>query len=166
MLYWPLASSVVLLNGFRHVLSIPAEWRANWIFQITESQGRAEWMSALERFVFPVAAHVLGWPMALRMTVLQRPLAGVVAKYVALLGAVVPILSVVIVAAIQVSFLFPIFLAIFGGLWIFLRIRRREGWGEAKLIYEDLPAVVANLGIKEITYAGTAAQLRRTLSAR
>jgi len=85
--------------------------------------------------LFPIAAHVLGWPMALRMTVLQllislsifealfyswqklpftcsyvpaeRPLVGVVAKYVALLGAVVPILSVVIVAAIQVSFLFP-----------------------------------------------------------
>jgi hypothetical protein len=202
VLYWPLASSVVLLNGFRHVLSVPAEWRANWIFQITESQGRAEWMSAVERFVmayaiapiylvlFPVAARVLGWPMALRMTVLQllislsifealfyswqklpftcsyvpaeRPLVGVVAKYVALLGAVVPILSVVIVVVIQVSFLFPILLAIFGGLWIFLRIRRREGWGEAKLIYEDLPAVVADLGIKEITYAGTAAQLRRT----
>jgi len=206
VLYWPLASSVVLLNGFRQVLSIPVEWPANWIFQITESQGRAEWMSAVERFVmayaiapiylvlFPIAAHVLGWPMALRMTVLQllislsifealfyswqklpftcsyvpaeRPLVGVVAKYVALLGAVVPILSVVIVAAIQVSFLFPILLAIFGGLWIFLRIRRREGWGEAKLMYEDLPAVVADLGIKEITYAGTAAQLRRRPSAR
>jgi hypothetical protein len=191
VLYWPLASSVVLLNGFRHILSIPAEWRANWIFQITESQGRAEWMSAVERFVmayaiapiylilFPIAAHVLGWPMAFRMTVLQllvslsifealfyswqklpftcsyvpaeRPLVGVVAKYVALLGAVVPVLAVVIVVAIEVSFLFPVFLVIFGGLWIFLRIRRREGWGEAKLMYEDLPAVVADLGIKEIT---------------
>ena len=202
VLYWPLASSVVLLNGFRHVLSIPAEWRANWIFQITESQGRAEWMSAVERFVmayavapiylilFPIAAHVLGWPMALRMTVLQllvslsifealfyswqklpftcsyvpaeRPLVGVVAKYVALLGAGVPVLAVVIVVAIQVSFLFPVFLAIFGGLWIFLRIRRREGWGEAKLMYEDAPAVVTDLGIKDVTYAGTAAQLRPT----
>ena len=88
------------------------------------------------------------------------------AKYIALLGAVVPVLAVVIVVATQVSFLFPIFLAIFGSLWIFLRIRRREGWGEAKLLFEDLPAVVADLGIKEITYAGTAAQLRRTLSAR
>jgi len=191
VLYWPLASSVVLLNGFRHVLSIPAEWRANWIFQITESQGRAEWMSAVERFVmayavapiylilFPIAAHVLGWPMALRMTILQllvslsifealfyswqklpftcsyvpaeRPLVGVVAKYVALLGAVVPVLAVAIVVAIQVSFLFPVFLAIFGGLWIFLRIRRREGWGEAKLMYEDAPAVVTDLGIKDVT---------------
>jgi hypothetical protein len=148
-------------------------------------------MSAVERFVmayavapiylilFPIAAHVLGWPMALRMTILQllvslsifealfyswqklpftcsyvpaeRPLVGVVAKYVALLGVMAPILAIVIVVTIQVLFLFPVFLAIFGGLWIFLRIRRREGWGEAKLMYEDLPTVVADLGIKEIT---------------
>ena len=206
VLYWPMASSVVLLNGFRHILSIPAEWPANWIFQITESLGRAEWMSAVERFVlayaiapiylilFPIALRILGWPMALRMTVLQllvslsifealfcnwqklpftcsyvpgeRPLAGTVAKYIVLLGAVMPVLAVVIVVAIQVLFLFPFFLAIFGGLWIFLRIRRREGWGEAGLMYEDAPAVVADLGIKDVTYAGTAAQLRRSLSAR
>jgi hypothetical protein len=43
--------------------------RANWIFQITESEGLAEWMSAVERFVvayavapiypilFPVCGH-------------------------------------------------------------------------------------------------------------
>ena len=45
----------MILNGFRHVLSIPSELRANWIFQITESQGRAEWMSAVERFVMAYA---------------------------------------------------------------------------------------------------------------
>ena len=67
-----LACSVVILSGFRHVLSIPPELRANWIFQITESQGRAEWMSAVERFVmayavapiylilFPVAGYASG----------------------------------------------------------------------------------------------------------
>ena len=53
--FWPLACSVVILPGFRHVLSIPVELRANWIFQITESQGRAEWMSAVERFVMAYA---------------------------------------------------------------------------------------------------------------
>ena len=97
----------------------------------------------------------------------ERPLVGVVAKYVALLGVMAPILAIVIVVAIQVLFLFPFFLAIFGGLWIFLRIRRREGWGEAKLMYEDLPAVVADLGIREITYAGCSAPsaFRPTMSA-
>ena len=53
--FWPLACTVVILPGFRHVLSIPVELRANWIFQITESQGRAEWMSAVERFVMAYA---------------------------------------------------------------------------------------------------------------
>ena len=202
VLFWPLACSVVVLNGFRHVLSVPAELRANWIFQITESQGRAEWMSAVERFViayavapiylvlFPVAGYVLGWPLAIRMTALQllvslstfevlfyswqklpftcsyipgeRPLVGIVAKYMAMLCAVVPILSVMIAVGSQVLFLFPIYLAMFGGLWIWLRRRRREGWGEAKLIYEDVPAVVTDLGIREVTSAGTAAQIRGT----
>ena len=202
VLFWPLACSVVLLNGFRHVLSVPAELNANWIFQITESQGRAEWMSAVERFIlayavapiylvlFPVAGLVLGWPLAVRMTALQlslslamfevlfyswqklpftcsytpgeQPLAGIVAKYLAMLCAVVPVLSVAVAVGSQVLFLFPVYLALFAGLWIWLRIRRREGWGEAKLIYEDLPAVVTNLGIKEVATAGAAARLGKT----
>ena len=204
VLFWPLACSVVVLNGFRHVLSIPAELPANWIFQITEAHGRAEWMSAVERFVmayavapiylvlFPVAGYVLGWPMAVRMTVLQllitlsifetlfyswqklpftcshipgeRPLVGVVGKYVALLCALVPIVSLMIAIASQIWFLYPVYLASFGGIWIGLRRRRSEGWGEAKLIYEDAPAVVTDLGLKELTYAGTEAQLRRTVA--
>jgi len=204
VLFWPLACSVVLLNGFRHVLSVPAELHANWIFQISESQGRAEWMSAVERFIlayavapiylvlFPVAGVVLGWPLAVRMTALQllvslaifevlfyswqklpftcayvpgeRPLAGIVAKYLAMLGAVVPILSVVIAVGSQVLFLFPIYLALFGGLWTWLRRRRREGWGEAKLIYEETAAVVMELGIREVTGAGMTAEIRGTAS--
>jgi hypothetical protein len=202
VVFWPLACSVVILPGFRHLLSIPAELRANWIFQITESQGRAEWMSAVERFVMayavapiylillPVSAYVWGWPIALRMTTLQvlislsmfevlfhswqklpftcsyipgqRPLVGIVGGYIGMLCAVVPILSVMIAAAGRAWFLFPFYLPLFGGLYIWLRRLRREGWGEAKLIYEDLPAVVTDLGIKELTYAGTEAQLRRT----
>jgi hypothetical protein len=201
VLFWPLACSVVILNGFRHVLSIPVELRANWIFQLTESQGRAEWMSAVERFVmayavapiylilFPVAAYVMGWPIAIRMTILQLlvtlsifevlfhswqklpftcsyvpgklPLVGVVGKYLAMLCAVVPILTVVIATSSQVWFLFPFYLADIGGVYIWLRRNRREGWGEAKLLYEDLPAVT-DLGIKDLTYAGAEAQLRRT----
>src|SRR5579871_834405 len=45
----------------------------------------------------------------------------------------------------------------FAGLWIWLRRRRREGWGEAKLCYEEVPAVATDLGIKDLTYAGTQA---------
>jgi hypothetical protein len=201
VLFWPLACSVVILSGARHTLSIPAELSANWIFQITESQGRGEWMSAVERFVmayaiapiylilFPVAGIVLGWPIAIRMTILQllislsifeilfhswqklpftcsyvpgkRPLVGIVGGYIAVLCAVVPILSVMIAAAGEFWFLFPFYLLNFGGIWIWMRRLRREGWGEAKLIYEDLPTAVTDLGIHQLTYAGTQAQLRR-----
>ena len=83
VLFWPLGTSVILLNGLHHVLSIPAELRANWIFRTTESQGRKPWMAAVERFVIlyavapiyvfilPAGASVLGWPIALRLTALQ-----------------------------------------------------------------------------------------------
>jgi hypothetical protein len=176
VLFWPLACSVVILSGFRHVLSIPAELRADWIFQIIESLGRAEWMSAVERFVmayaiahiylilFPVAGYVLGYAVALRLTILQllislsifeflfhswqklpftcsyvpgaRPLVGILAAYMAVLCTLAPILSV-------------------SSIWFWLRRRRREGWGKARLIYEDSAAVVTDLGIKGLTYAGT-----------
>jgi hypothetical protein len=202
VLFWPVACSVVILNGFRHVLAIPSELRANWIFQITESQGRAEWMSAMERFVmayavapiyvilFPVTVYVMGWPIALRMTSLQllvslsifealfhswqklpftcsyepgkRPLVGIVGGYIAVLCGMVPIVSVVIATASQVWFVYPFYLLNFAGIYVWLRRQRREGWGEAKLMYEDLPAVVTDLGIKELTYAGTQAQFQRT----
>ena len=201
VLFWPLACSVVTLSGFRHVLSIPMELRANWIFQITESQGRADWMRAVERFVmayalapiylilFPVAGYVLGWPIAVRMTILQvlislsmfeilfhswqklpftcsyipgtRPLVAIVGAYIAVLCAIVPMLSVMLVVGAEVWFLFPFYLANFAGIWIWLRSLRRDGWGEAKMIYDDTPAVVTDLGIKDLTYAGTEAQLRR-----
>jgi ABC-type bacteriocin/lantibiotic exporter with double-glycine peptidase domain len=75
--------------------------------------------------------------------------------YIAVLSAVVPVLSVMIAAAGEFWFLFPFYLLNFGGIWIWLRRLRREGWGEAKLIYEDLPAVVTDLGIKDLTYAGS-----------
>jgi putative ABC transport system permease protein len=202
VLFWPLACSVIVLNGFRHVLSIPMEWRANWIFQIAESQGRAEWMSAVERFamayaiapiyliLFPVAVYCLGWPLALRMTALQllislsifellfyswqklpftcsyipgqKPPVVIVGQYIAMLCAMVPMLTVIIAIGCKIVPIFPFYFAMFTALWIWLRARRREGWGEAKLLYEDGPAVVTDLGIKELTYAGIQAQLRRT----
>jgi len=205
VLFWPLACSVVLISGFRHVISIPADLSANWIFRITESQGRKEWMSAVERFIaayaiapiylvlFPVAEHVLGWPMAVRMTVLQvlvslsifeilfeswqslpftcsylpgkRPLVAILASYVGALCVAVPMVSVMIGTAAHAGGMLPGlylgYLANFGVIWFFARRRRRDGWGEARILYEDLPRVVYDLGIKEMTYAGTQAQLRR-----
>jgi hypothetical protein len=57
----------------RHLFSIPVELKANWAFQITEREGRREWLCAVDRFVlvpgalamlilpFPLEVHLLGW---------------------------------------------------------------------------------------------------------
>ena len=62
-----------LLLGLRHLFSIPTELRANWMFQITEAEGRDEWLDAVDRFVLwagaalvlllplPFEARVIGW---------------------------------------------------------------------------------------------------------
>ncbi|MGD0778987.1 MAG: hypothetical protein ABSC05_39925 [Candidatus Solibacter sp.] len=64
---------VYLLIGVRHLFSIPVELKANWAFQITEGEGRREWLRAVDRFVlypgaavmlilpFPLEVHLLGW---------------------------------------------------------------------------------------------------------
>ena len=202
VLFWPLACSVVLISGFRHVVSIPAELRSNWIFRMNESQGRREWMSAVERFtvayaiapvyllLFPVAVRVLGWPMTLRMTALQvlvslsifemlfhswqslpftcsylpgkRPLVEIVAAYLVALCAGVPLASVLIASAANAGGRLPGlylgYLAFFAAVWWIARRRRREGWGEAPLLYEDLPQVVFDLGIREMSWARTHGQ--------
>ncbi|PYT27741.1 MAG: hypothetical protein DMG57_17260 [Acidobacteria bacterium] len=204
VLFWPLGTSVILLTGFRHVLSIPAELPSNWIFRITESQGRKQWMSTVERVVmlyaivptyvllFPLAVHVLGWPLAVRMTLLEvlvsltifdvlfyswqqlpftcsyapgkRPLIAILAGYIASLGVLVPLLSLMIRAGSEFTGLFPFYLAFFGGIWVWTRKRRRDGWGEAGMLYEDLPSGVPDLGIKEMSWRQTELHPRRTPS--
>ena len=203
-LVWPLAMSAVILPGFRHVFSLPVELGANWIFQITESQGRAEWMSAVERFVFifavapvyvlmlPIGVAVLGWPVAARAATLdllvslsmcevlfyswqqlpftcsyrpgKRPMPAVVGSYAVVLCVLVPVLARLIAAASQMAETFAVFLPVFAAAWLWLRKLRREGWGEAKLLYEDVGEIVPDLGIKELTHGRAESQLQRTLS--
>jgi hypothetical protein len=67
---------VFLLIGVRHLFSIPVELKANWAFQITEGEGRREWLRAVDRFVmypgagamlmlpFPLEFYLLGWRAA------------------------------------------------------------------------------------------------------
>jgi hypothetical protein len=187
-LFWPLAISVIVLPGFRHVFSTPVELRANWIFQISESQCRAEWMAAVERFVvafaigpiylmvLPFSVASLGLALAARTMTLQllltlaifemlfyswqqlpftcsytpgkRTLMSVLGGYLAVLMFVVPALSILIATLAQMTEIFFPGAAALAAVWLWMRVRRREGWGESKLLYEDLPVVAPDLGLR------------------
>lgn len=194
VLVWPIGMSFVMLAGIRHAFSMPAEWASNWVFRITESEGRREWMSAVERFTvafviapihlvsLPVAVALLGWPIAVRMTVFQlvvalaafdvlfnswqqlpftctyvpgkRSLVVVAGFWVESLGLLLPMLSVMIAAASRMTGIFVVYLAAFVAIRIWLRRRRLEGWGEANLMYEDFGEALLDLGIKDMMYRG------------
>jgi hypothetical protein len=191
-LYWPLGFSVIVLASFRHVFSLPADLPANWLFRLTESHGRRDWMSAVERFMIgcvivpihvvtlPVAASVLGWPIAARMTALEllvsltvfevlfyswqqlpftcsyvpgkRTLVEVLGIWLAVLVVLVPALARIIAAMSQWNEPFLIFAVIFGSVWLWARKQRSDGWGEAKLMFEDLAETVPHLGISEMSH--------------
>lgn len=73
----PLIISFFVLSGMRVVFAIPAELKANWVFQLSEADGRGESLSGVRKamFVFgvlplfaalaPVYAFLWGWPTAL-----------------------------------------------------------------------------------------------------
>jgi hypothetical protein len=191
-LYWPLGFAFIVLAGCRHAFSLPADLPANWLFQLTESQGLRAWMSAVERFMIacvivpihlltlPIAASVLAWPIALRMTALEllvsltafemlfyswqqlpftcsytpgkRTLVEVLGIWLVVLVVLVPVLARIIAAVSQFNELFFIFVTFFATAWLWARRQRLEGWGEAKLIYEDLAETVPHLGISEMSH--------------
>ncbi len=73
----PLILSFFVLSGMRVVFAIPAELRANWVFQLSEADGRKECLSGVRKamFVFgvlplfaalmPMYGFLWGWPTAL-----------------------------------------------------------------------------------------------------
>jgi hypothetical protein len=188
-LYWPLAASMIFIPGMRHALSIPVDLGANWIFRMTESQGRAQWMSAVERFVMvyailpiyillaPAAVMTLGWSVAARMMALQalasltifeilfsnwqqlpftcsyapgkKPLTSVIGTYLAAVFFLAPALSIIIATLSQLTVTFLFGLTLFLAAWLRARYLRRQGWGEARLIWEDVPEALADLGLKD-----------------
>jgi hypothetical protein len=187
-LYWPLTAATILIPGMRHALCLPVELPANWLFRMTESEGRAQWMSAVETFVVvyclvpifvllaPAAIMVLGWSVGLRTMTLEalvslaifemlfynwqqlpfacsyapgkRPLASIVGRYLAALFFLAPALSILIATVSQMTGLFAVFAAGFGAFWLWTRRQRRQGWGEAKLIYEDDAEKLPDLGLQ------------------
>lgn len=83
VLFWPIVCSTILLPGIRHVLRMPAELPANWVFRLSESASRGHWTVAGDRFVLayalgplyllaaPLAFYVLDWGVAARMLAMQ-----------------------------------------------------------------------------------------------
>jgi hypothetical protein len=191
VLFWPLACSAILVPGIKHVIRIPAELPANWIFKVTEGLGRREWMKAVDRFlliyalgplyvfIVPLAIYSLGWTIATRMVALQlvtslivfeatfyswqqlpfacsyrpgqRSTVNIILSYLAVLGILAPMISVIIATASRFLPLFAMCGAGFLAGWLKLRRMRREGCEEVPLFYEDVAAIVPDLGIREIS---------------
>jgi len=47
----PLVACCSVCLALRYLFSLPVELRANWVFQLTEGQGRTAWLNAVERFL-------------------------------------------------------------------------------------------------------------------
>jgi predicted permease len=129
-----------------------------------------------------VAIGPLGWTVALRMSALQFLTAMVVFEilfhswqqlpftcsyapgrdslisslgaWLAVLCVVVPLVAKIIAALSEMTGLFLLYGALFCAGWLGARRRRRDGWGEARLIYEDPQESVTDLGIKDLAYHG------------
>jgi hypothetical protein len=77
----PLVMSFFVLAGMRYVFSIPADLKANWIFQLTGMGNRVRLLSATQKVLIvcgivpvlllsaPVEVYMLGWGVALGQTV-------------------------------------------------------------------------------------------------
>ena len=64
---------VFALTGLRHLFSAPMDLGANWVFRITEGEGRRQWMRAVDRLLLlsfavifvvlplPLESSLLGW---------------------------------------------------------------------------------------------------------
>jgi hypothetical protein len=69
--YYHILAIVFLVIGARHLFSLPTELKANWIFRITEGEGRAAWLTAVDRFaLFWSAAVMLAIPLPLEIRLL------------------------------------------------------------------------------------------------
>ena len=78
----PLILSFFLLSGMRIVFTIPAELRANWVFQIAEDEKRLDCWEGVRKVMivramlllvvlFPIYAVLWGWPTRLSATYFQ-----------------------------------------------------------------------------------------------
>ena len=78
----PLAFAMLMTVGLRYLFALPESLSANWVFQISDREGRAAWLTAAARFVvccgiapvfliaLPAAIAILGWLRASALTIL------------------------------------------------------------------------------------------------
>lgn len=113
----------------------------------------------------PAGFAVMGWQIALRMTILlmltslamfdvifyswqqmpftcayepgEKQLVSTLAGWLGVMGVLVPVLAIFVATMSQMTELFLIYAPIVAGTRYWLRKRRREGWGDSRLIYEE-----------------------------
>lgn len=56
---WPLALSLFTMLGLRHLFSLPADLKSNWMFRVSDREGRVDWLNAAARLVQCAAAAPL-----------------------------------------------------------------------------------------------------------
>jgi hypothetical protein len=66
-IYFHVVALLFLLIGARHLFSLPVELKANWLFQLTEGEGRRAWMRAVDRFLLFWGALVMAAPLPLEI---------------------------------------------------------------------------------------------------
>ena len=78
----PLGLAVLMILALRYLFTLPVTLRANWMFQTADQEGRAAWLTAVQRFVIacgivpvylaglPASVAILGWLRALAVTAL------------------------------------------------------------------------------------------------
>jgi hypothetical protein len=168
---------VFLLIGVRHLFSIPVELKANWAFQITEGEGRREWLRAVDRFVlysgsavmlifpFPLEVKLLGWAAVSELVLFTAfallcyewifasweklpftcsHLPGKTPSWIMalqLMGLLVllPMVNALMLACLYNRTAFAIVLIVLVAAWARIRTTRREGWGDLRLRYEEVP---------------------------
>jgi len=166
-----------LLIGLRHLFTIPVELKANWTFQITERQGRLDWMRAVDRFMLfwgallmlaiplPMEVRLLGWRAAAEAILFTAfgllcyewvftnwqklpftcsHLSGKIPAWIltlwgiGILGAFPAVNGLLLISLYQ-PVAYVIVLGVIVGLWLSLHSSRRQGFGELRLMYDDLP---------------------------